>query len=120
MDLTKENWSDIWTEFEDGTKQPYLSTLIIPMSISKDKEINDDYEKEYNKKFFKSDKATLWGFLCIDHSESDFFKNIEEEKNFKCEDLGYIFSDIISLYLMFMYNHIAGSRTVQRYTATIQ
>lgn len=126
-DLTQEiiedrtiEWIDLWDKFEDGSRQPYLSTLIIPMQISKDTEKTSKSNEEFNKTFFKNyTTSTIWGFLCIDHQSRNYFSNIEDAKNMVSKDIGYILADTISLYLMFFYNHITGSKTVKRYTDTL-
>lgn len=111
-------WKDCWKlEDEDkelGIETPeyYTSTLILPMSIRSD---NDDKNEDstFFNKFFKKingqeDSRTVWGFLCFDHEKKDYFKNDE------FINIGYIIADILSLYLMYYYNHVSGSITFQK------
>jgi hypothetical protein len=105
------SWTDYWKPLYDGSKDEYLSTLIIPMAIR----INDNDDDLFKKKFSENishgeSSRTVWGFLCFDYPEKNILKEYEED----VKDVSYIIADILSLYLMFFYNHISGSKTFSK------
>jgi hypothetical protein len=107
-------WKECWKSLNHNEEQEYYSsTLILPMSI---RGTNDD-EKDINfyNHFFKEiqqhkDSRTIWGFLCFDSIDINYFNNTQEDD---FASIGYIMSDILSLYLMYFYNHISGSKTIK-------
>lgn len=104
-------WKDCWKPLHDGAKDEYLSTLIIPMAIR----INDSDDSLFKEKFSEKishgeSSRTVWGFLCFDYPEKNILKEHEED----VKDVSYIIADILSLYLMFFYNHISGSKTFSK------
>ena len=109
-------WKDCWRM--DQNKGYYNSTLIIPMSIN-NKGIDKD--SKFFKKFFpdgltfnQEEKVrSIFGFFCLDSKKKHIFTNTtgkEESINY-----GFIFADILSLYLAFFYNHTSGSRSVNEF-----
>lgn len=107
-------WKDCWKK-NDGynSLEYYSSTLILPMSIRSDD--NDENDIEFYNHFFKNveqhkDSRTVWGFLCFDDKEINYFMN---DDNSDFAEIGYIISDILSLYLMYFYNHVSGSTTIK-------
>ncbi len=107
------SWEDCWKEItaSDSLKSSYKSTLIIPMAIRIKETDKERFIKHFsNDVDHHRDSRTIWGFLCFDYPEKNIFCNLEDE--FK--DAGYIIADIISLYLMFFYNHISGSKTFKK------
>ncbi len=108
LELLKNNkiaWKDCWKNNDEA----YSSTLIIPMAIR----IKDDdhvifKEKFSNKIIHRESNRTVWGFLCFEYLEKNVFSNTEEND---IVNTSYIIADILSLYLMFFYNHISGSKT---------
>jgi hypothetical protein len=110
-ELSKENkiqldeeWQKCWKKVKSITTLEenvpivdscYRSTLVLPLSLETEK--LDASFKEYfhmgSQLHFQPGKL-IFGFLCLDHPEEGFFK---EEKDVK---MGYIFCDILSLYLI--------------------
>ena len=96
--------------------------LIIPMSIS-----NTDLDKNslFYKHFFEKQSGaiartkyldkdiekikTIFGF-CVIKFENKDLSNIKS-----LEDIGFIVTDILSLYLVFFYNYTSGSETVREF-----
>lgn len=111
----KENgisWEDCWSPITDGGKDkfPYRSTLIIPMSIRISEQDNSTFVDKFYKTIEHANRVrTVWGFLCFDYEQENIFLNREEN----LKDIGYIIADVLSLYLMFFYDHISGSETVE-------
>jgi hypothetical protein len=103
------SWEECWTAVEGSEESfHYRSTLIIPMSIRVNENDDEVFIKKFSRNVSHSDKVrTVWGFLCFDSTEKNVFKDMEDE----LRDIGYIVADILSLYLMFFYNHISGSET---------
>ena len=88
-----ESWQKCW-QSEKGQcltgDSCYKSTLIIPMTLWNN--TLDDYYKDLIN--LKDVDRTIFGFLCIDHLNSDYFiPDIDVP-------LGYTFADLLSLYLM--------------------
>jgi len=117
---TQIEWKDCWlSSDQDNFLEYYSSTLIIPMSIRSDE--SDLKEQNFYDHFFREiahnqDSRTVWGFLCFDNPSTNYF-TLEKEKEF--EEISYIIADILSLYLMYFYNHISGSSTIQEIEETI-
>ncbi len=103
------SWEDCWTSVEGSEEKfHYRSTLIIPMSIRVNENDDEQFIKKFSQNITHTDGVrTVWGFLCFDSTEKNVFKEMEYE----LKHIGYIVADILSLYLMFFYNHIAGSAT---------
>lgn len=69
----------------------YRSTLVIPMSLDKES-INEQFVNHFNT---SSDGGNIaFGFLCFDHSDINFFNEIDDQL------FGSILADMLSLYLM--------------------
>lgn len=109
----KISWKECWVNLDNNsTIEYYSSTLILPMSIRS--ELNDKKDILFYNHFFKDveqhkDSRTIWGFLCFDDTEINYFKD-ENKTDFIT--IGYIIADMLSLYLMYFYNHISGSSTI--------
>lgn len=109
----KISWKECWVNLDNNnTIEHYSSTLILPMSIRS--EPNDENDILFYNHFFKDveqhkDSRTIWGFLCFDDTEINYFK---DKDNTDFIAIGYIIADTLSLYLMYFYNHISGSSTV--------
>ena len=120
FEQSKIEWKDCWKSTDENQfLEYYSSTLIIPMSIRSDE--SDLKEQKFYNHFFKEiehnqDSRTVWGFLCFDNDSIDYF-TLEKENDFK--EVSYIIGDILSLYLMYFYNHISGSSTIQEIEQTI-
>lgn len=115
----KISWEDCWISYDDEDNNSYYqSTLVIPMSIT-----NDEIEEEgifYNNYFSKNNvnklankTRVIWGFLCLDSKQKGYFEQIKDICN--PIDLGFIISDILSIYLIFFYNYTSASETIQKY-----
>jgi hypothetical protein len=92
-------WIECWNQ--SSSKRPisiescYKSTLVVPMSIE---------TREMRKSFsdhFDIDAASennlercIFGFVCFDHPDAEFFQENSDV------DLAYVFSDVMSLYLI--------------------
>lgn len=105
-------WCRCWKK--EGGKQfvgwqlsCYKSTLIVPMTL-----INNDLDDAFRTTFFKDNPPdiknktrTIWGFLCLDHPSVNYFRQLEDIY------VGYIFADLLSLYLISLYIHTDRSDT---------
>lgn len=71
----------------------YKSTLVIPMTlINSDPWLSHEFRSHFNIE--GGLQRASFGFLCLDHQNKAFFNEKEDV------DLGYIFADILSLYLI--------------------
>lgn len=96
--LNKE-WSGYWKDYSvDKDKSAfYKSTLVIPMTLWNNESITRNFVKKVAEKDrkanIKSVDRYIFGMLCIDHVKKDYFV---EEYDMRW---GYMFADILSLYL---------------------
>ncbi len=104
-----ENWINCWKRAgtEDGQsikphyRTCYKSTLIIPLTLW-----NNKLDKRFLQKFnIKNVNRTIFGYLCFDHIETDYFNPVVDV------DFGYIFADILSLYLLVRFIFVNQSAT---------
>ena len=118
--ITKQNtWKECWTDHNNENhinNNYYNSTLVIPMSITSD--LNDhsafatNYFSNNNEGIIKTQARSIWGFICFDSKDKEFFNNI---RHFDYLDMGHIIADILSLYVVFFYNYTTNSNTIQQY-----
>jgi hypothetical protein len=100
-----ESWTDRWQrrvssngerELSD-CKQCYKSTLVIPITLeNKNGILSNELSKHF--KIEPGNSNVIFGFLCFDHCNINFFNDSEDV------DIGYIFAQILSLYLMQLLN----------------
>lgn len=88
----RRNWHAITSLTGPPERPPvelcYKSTLVIPISV-----VTRELPSDFSKNFNISGDRIAFGFLCLDHENIDFFKD-------KDVTIGYIFADLISLYLV--------------------
>lgn len=107
------SWRDCWNPtIEASSKNApplescYKSTLIVPMTLLNN-ELDDEFKKHFKieKKQADDEKPrAIWGYLCFDHPEIDYFTEGDEA-------LGYVFADILSLYLITQLTYTEYSKT---------
>jgi len=98
-----QSWVKCWKPPQDDRDPPspidptscYKSTIIIPMTLWNNK-LAPSFLMELRKKAKEAKEyaRTLFGYLCFDHVEENYFSDDIDI------DVGYIFSDIISLYMI--------------------
>lgn len=112
--LNNEQWQDCWVSLKSQngkTIKPsrescFKSILIIPMTLLNNRDLSEKLKKHFNIPT-SQDKdevgRAIYGFLCFDHQEDNYFIE-DEEFDIK---FGYIFADILSLYLInrLIYTH---------------
>ncbi len=112
-----ENCWDLGVEDRPHTDSCYKSTLVVPMTL-----INSTLCKEFRKYMLedieeieKEDKykKLMFGFLCMDHRHTDFFNSESDIR------IGYIISDIISLFLIVRMMYTSKSRTYMETSSLI-
>ena len=82
----------------------YKSTLIIPLTLW-----NNKLAKLFVEKFNMKDvERTIFGYLCFDHIETYYFY-----EDFDV-NAGYIFADLLSLYLLTYIIYIEQSTTYKK------
>lgn len=104
-----ENWVKCWRggkdEKEVTTTQDYQncykSTLIIPLTLWNNK-LGDRFIEKFR---MKDVDRTIFGYLCLDHISTDYFKPVFDV------DSGYVYADILSLYLLVRFVYIDQSKT---------
>lgn len=104
-----ENWVNCWRRIETGDGQPvkahyrscYKSTLIIPLTLWNNK-LNPKFIEKFN---IADVNRTIFGYLCFDHIETNYFNPVFDV------DVGYIFADILSLYLLVRFVFVDQSTT---------
>lgn len=109
LGLTKgldSEWEKCWDGGGRGiviSDSCYKSTLIIPMTL-RNNSLDDSYKEMIN---LSDVDRTIFGFLCIDHVNSEYFIPDVDVA------LGYIFADILSLYLISRMVYTNISQTYQ-------
>lgn len=101
-------WQNCWApNFSEGVsvtpdyRDCYKSTLIIPLTLR-----NNSLKKTFIEAFNMEDvDRTIFGYLCFDHIEKNYFDRMLDV------DFGYIFADILSLYLIARFTYTIRSRT---------
>lgn len=96
-----EAWIKCWRvpKHEDGSDKEidntscYKSTLIIPMTLWNN-ELDPAFLEKINIKAREEASRIIFGYLCLDHIEEHYFKNKVDI------DVGYMFADILSLYMI--------------------
>ena len=104
-----EDWLNCWRLIESDGGPPvkphyrscYKSTLIIPITLWNNK-LNKHFLSKFN---FPEVNRTIFGYLCFDHIETNFFNPVFDV------DIGYIFADILSLYLLIRFVFVDQSAT---------
>lgn len=99
-----KNWISCWDHSnpqKPSLYSAYKSTLIIPLTL-KNNQLSDIYKKLTN---IGNIDRTIFGFLCFDHIESNYFKESLDV------EIGYIFADLLSLFLIQRLNYTSSSNT---------
>lgn len=104
-----ENWVKCWrgnkeeseTTATEDYQNCYKSTLIIPLTLW-----NNRLVSRFIKKFrMKNVDRTIFGYLCFDHISTDYFYPVFDV------DSGYVYADILSLYLLVRFVYLNQSET---------
>jgi hypothetical protein len=74
------------------------------MTLMNNKEFDIDFKTNFFEKIPEGSRA-IWGFLCLDHPEVNFFRKSDDVI------IGYIFADIMSLYFIANFVHTEISKT---------
>lgn len=110
-----EKWAECWEpvrvlDQKDGVSPAlpencYKSTLVIPMSL-----ITEKLEKQFEEHFelSRNKRRTIFGFLCFDHCNVDFFRKDSDSL------FGYILADMLSLYLILQLTYTRYSSTYRQ------
>ena len=108
-------WEESWKNYSDEkvSDNYYNSTLVMPMAITNS---GVDEDSLFYKKYFKaqnqgkvsSSTRAIWGFVCFDTKQKDYFTEEDIE-------LAYIITDILSLYIVFYYNYVMSSATTHTF-----
>jgi hypothetical protein len=99
QDESDRLWLECWDQ--DSPKRSisvescYRSTLVVPMSIETRK-MSESFSEHFNIEITSGNvpERCIFGFVCFDHPDVGFFQEDSDV------DLAYIFSDIMSLYLI--------------------
>ena len=110
--IRDEEWQRCW-KGDESTRAPlpetscYKSTLIIPMTLW-----NNDLDETY-KKIVKLEDVdrTIFGYLCFDHVEQDFFNETFDKK------FGYILADMLSLFIV---NRLVYTKISKTYNKVVE
>lgn len=96
-----KKWEDCWIGDKKDKSSFYKSTLIIPMTLW-----NNDLSEEFKELVnLENVDRTIFGFLCFDHVDVNYF---DEEDDVA---LGYVFADIISMYIFARLIYMESSET---------
>lgn len=81
----------------------YKSTLIIPLTLWNNK-LGPMFMSKFN---MKDVDRTIFGYLCLDHIATDYFDPVLDV------DTGYVYADILSIYLLVRFIFVNQSTTYQ-------
>jgi hypothetical protein len=103
-------WVNCWkrsTNETGKTSKPhyrncYKSTLIVPLTL-KNNHLDARFLEKFNLKTVT--ERTIFGYLCFDHIKTKYFRRIFDV------DIGYVFADILSLYLLIRFIYVDQSKT---------
>ncbi len=89
-----EAWIKCWKTSDPSEPQScYKSTLIIPMTLRNNK-LDRAFWDIMSVKARREVSRTIFGYLCLDHVQEYYFNETIDI------DVGYIFADILSLYMI--------------------
>jgi len=88
----------------------YKSTLIIPLTLWNNK-LGHKFLLKFNMKNFE---RTIFGYLCFDHIVTDFFDPVLDV------DTGYVYADLLSLYLLVRIIFVDQSNTYRDVVAYLK
>ena len=115
----KRDWESCWEpikvqkgEVHELISSPsethYKSTMVIPMSL-RTQDIDVEFKKHFSlTKVPIERERIIFGFLCLDHQDTNFFEP-EIDKL-----VGYIFADLLSLYLIQQLTHTEYSEIYRK------
>lgn len=106
-----EKWIACWessvrkdgTQIYPDTESSYKSTVIIPMTL-----IGNTLQQEFREHFEISSEAEhrgIWGYLCFDNHSLEYFNENADIL------MGWVFADILSLYLITRLTYTKYSET---------
>lgn len=101
---TVRSWDDCWIGGKADKSSFYKSTLIVPMTLWNN-ELSEEFKRLIN---LENVDRTIFGFLCFDHVEEDYF---DEDYDVA---IGYIFADIISMYIFTRLVYMEASKTFNK------
>lgn len=99
--FTKKEWKDCWIEKSNKPSAYYQSTLIVPITLWNNS-VSEEFKKLIN---MENVDRTIFGFLCFDHEEVNYFKKEEDVA------VGYVIADILSLYVFTRLVYMEISKT---------
>ncbi|MBW4465043.1 MAG: hypothetical protein KME07_06340 [Pegethrix bostrychoides GSE-TBD4-15B] len=114
------NWQQCWKRVTVANLEElppietcYKSTLVIPMTLlNSNNWLSSEFRSHFN--IGANGSRASFGFLCLDHQNTAFFNENEDL------DLGYIFADISSLYLIQRLTYTTYSRAFNEAANLVQ
>ena len=103
-----ESWAECWLDYKkekENWTSCYKSTIIIPMTL-----INNHQSSRFIQNTMvgvSKDARSIYGFLCFDHVETDYFNDNDI-------NVGYILADLLSFYMINNLNFTEYSSTYTR------
>ncbi|MFV5213057.1 hypothetical protein ACLIIZ_04940 [Azonexus caeni] len=97
-------WPECWKDSHGQNKDTtsfYKSTLIIPMTMWNNK-LSEAFKSLIH---IQNVDRTIFGFLCLDHVDTNYFREEDDVA------VGYVFADLLSLYLFARAIYTEISRT---------
>jgi hypothetical protein len=111
------NWDRYWVEYDPskrGDSSFYKSTLIVPLTLWNN-EVSEEFENAMNLRMAgEKIERYIFGYLCLDHRDVDYF---DEEHD---AALGYIFADMLSIFVFTRKMYTEASRTFTRIQEVLQ
>lgn len=100
-------WANCWIDYkqdmsEENFSSFYKSTLIIPMTLW-NSNLTDEFIELFGGSDIKIDRM-IFGYLCFDNISENYFNDDDIQ-------IGYIFADLMSLYIINMLMYTSYSKT---------
>lgn len=117
-----KKWIECWVansgEFSPqppSAESCYMSTLIIPMTLLNNQGLSHEFRNHFNIPRPNADKQDIqravYGCLCFDHREVGYFNDNTDMNLNKDICMGYVFADLLSLYIIANLNYLEYSKT---------
>lgn len=100
--IDTQDWIECWVNGDSDPRSCYRSTLIIPLTLKNNTGLLPEFRGAFGGQV--DDDRMIYGALCFDHVEPQFFRHEDI-------DFGYVAADWLSLYLLTQINYTSNSKT---------
>ncbi|MBK6627136.1 MAG: hypothetical protein IPK70_00035 [Flavobacteriales bacterium] len=102
-------WKDCWDANGEGDSAYYRSTLIVPLTLWNN-QLSPEF-KSMVKNFENVDRA-IFGYLCFDHVDTNYFTEQDAK-------VGYMYADLLSVFMFVRMMYTEMSDTYKKTTKVV-